>query len=85
MVHACIIKKTVQEEIRHKGQNNNKDIESASTSSRAAACEPSNQTVSQMSGLLDRIRGHLCGRKRKTDKEHQIQVCRIHYEEQSEV
>ena len=34
--------------------------------------------------MLDRIRGQSRGKKRKTDKEHRIQVRWIHYDEQSE-
>ena len=57
----AIIRPTVREEIRRQG-------ESASTSSEAATREPNHRTVSRLSGLLDRIRGHskLKGRKERT-------------------
>jgi len=74
----AIIKQTVREEIRRQG-------ESASTSSKAATSEPNQRTVSRLSGLLDRIRGQSRGKKRKTDKEHRIQVRWIHYDKKSEV
>ena len=83
-----IIRQTVREEIRRQGQNNNERVESASTSSkpasRAGSREANQRTASRLSGLLDRIRGQTRGKKRKTDKEHRIQVRCIHYDEQSE-
>lgn len=74
----AIIRQTVREEIRRQG-------EAASTSSEAAPREPKQRTVSRLSGLLDRIRGQSRGKKRKTDKEHRIQVRWIHYDKKSEV
>jgi len=74
----AIIRQTVREEIRRQG-------ESASTSSKAATSEPNQRTVSRLSELLDRIRGQSRGKKRKTDKEHRIQVRWIHYDKKSEV
>ena len=81
----AIIRQTVREEIRRQGQNNNERVESASTSSKAACREADQRTASRLSGLLDRIRGQSRGKKRKTDKEHRIQVRWIHYDEQSEI
>ncbi|PFX11732.1 hypothetical protein AWC38_SpisGene24435 [Stylophora pistillata] len=75
---------TVREEIRRQGQNNNERVESASTSSKAASREANKRTASRLSGFLDRIRGQSRGKKRKTDKEHRIQVRWIHYDEQAE-
>ena len=69
----AIIRQTVLEEIRCQR-------ESASTSSKEATREPNQRTVSRLSGLLDRIRGQSRGKKRKTDKEHRIQVRWIHYD-----
>ena len=48
---------------------------------------PVNQTNERQadSGLLDRIRGHARGKKRKSDKELRIQVRWIHYDQKSEV
>ena len=80
----AIIRQTVREEIRRQGQNNNERVESTSTSSKAASREANQRTASRLSGLLDRIRGQSRGKKRKTDKEHRIQVRWIHYDEQSE-
>ena len=84
----AIIRQTVREEIRRQDQNNNERVESASTSSkpasRAGSREANQRTASRLSGLLDRIRGQTRGKKRKTDKEHRIQVRWIHYDEQSE-
>ena len=74
----AIIRQTVREEIRRQG-------ESASTSSEAATRQPNQRTVSRLSGLLDRIRGQSRGKKRKSDKEHRIQVRWIHYDKKSEV
>ena len=74
----AIIRQTVREEIRRQG-------EAASTSSEAAPREPKQRTVSRLSGLLDGIRGQSRGKKRKTDKEHRIQVRWIHYDKKSEV
>jgi len=74
----AIIRQTVREEITRQG-------ESASTSSKAATREPNQATVSLLSGLLDRIRGQSRGKKRKTNKEHRIQVRWIHYDKKSEV
>ena len=74
----AIIRETVWEEIRCQ-------YESASTSSEAATREPNQRTVSRLSGLLDRIRGQSRGKKRKSNKEHGIQVRWIHYAKKSEV
>ena len=74
----AIIRQTVREEIRRQG-------ESASTSSEAATRQPNQRTVSRLSGLLDRIRGQSRGKKRKSDKEHRIQVRWIHYDKKSKV
>ena len=81
----AIIRQTVRDEIRRQGQNNNEGVESTSTSSRTASREANQRTVSRLSGLLDRIRGQSKGKKRKTDKEHRIQVRWIHYDESSEI
>ena len=80
----AIIRQTVREEIRRHGQNNNERVESTSTSSKAASREGNQRTASRLSGLLHRITGQSRGKKRKTDKEHRIQVRWIHYNEQSE-
>ena len=80
----AIIRQTVRDEIRRQGQNNNERVESISTSSKAASHEANQRTASRLSGLLDRIRGQSRGKKRKTGKEHRIQVRWIHYDEQSE-
>ena len=74
----AIIRQTVREEIRRQS-------EPASMSSEAAPREPNQRTVSRLSGLLDRIRGQSREKKRKTDKEHQIQVHWIHHDKKSEV
>ena len=74
----AIIRQTVREEIRRQG-------ESASTSSEAPTRQPNQRTVSRLSGLLDRIRAQSRGKKRKSDKEHRIQVRWIHYDKKSEV
>ena len=73
----AIIRQTVREEIRRQG-------ESASTSSEAATRNQTNERQAD-SGLLDRIRGHARGKKRKSDKELRIQVRWIHYDQKSEV
>ena len=72
------IRQTVREEIRHQG-------ESSPTGSQAATREPNQPTVGRLSGLLDRIRGQSREKKRKTDKEHRIQVRWTHYDNKSEV
>ena len=76
----AIIRQTVREE-----KKNRREGESACTSSEAAPREPNQRTVSRLSGLLDRIRGQSREKKRKTDKEHQIQVHWIHHDKKSEV
>ena len=81
----AIIRQTVREEIRRQGQNNNERDESASTSSKAVRREANQRTASWLPGLLEHIRGQSRGKKRKTDKEHRIQVRWIHYDEQSEI
>ena len=80
----AIIRQTVREEIGHQGQNNNERVESAFTSSKAASREANQRTANRLSGLLDCIRGQSRGKKRKTNKEHRIQVRWIHCDEQAE-
>ena len=80
----AIIRQTVREEMRRQGQNSNEHVESTAPS--ASVPSNSNQrTVNRLSGLLERIRGQPKGKKRKTDKEHRIQVRWIHYNEDSKL
>ena len=81
-----VIRQAVQEEISR--QNKKGPGESAASSTHACNSATSNSsqrsTVSRLSALLNRIRGQSKGKKRKIDKEHQIQIQGIHYSEKSQ-
>ena len=66
-------------------QNTNDREESAVASCTAPSSNSNQRTVSRLSGLLDHIRGQSKGKKKKTDKEHRIQVRWIHYNNESKV